>query len=165
MNAAHERWRRYLGPWHQLEEREFLSLYKHHWRKLETEKQAHWLEEIRQMSPDFERSAEPPPQVVPPENRGLSAPLMPIQTLMAKALDQFRLDENSDRRVPVPMPFRASCRAYETATYWVGKMNGMNGVEVLAEIPETEIAVFAGIEMAGGVLGLEQSAGIHVGRQ
>jgi hypothetical protein len=46
--------------------------------------------------------------------------------------------------------------------YWAGKTLGKDAEPLLAEIPDRDIALLASIEMAAGMLGLPQHAGVRI---
>jgi len=48
--------------------------------------------------------------------------------------------------------------------YWAGQTLGMGGTALLAEIPDSDIALFGSIELAAGVLGLPEYSGVQTGR-
>jgi hypothetical protein len=47
--------------------------------------------------------------------------------------------------------------------YYAGKAKGMSAEPLLRQIPDTDIALAAAIELAAGVLGLNQYSGLRLG--
>ena len=62
-----------------------------------------------------------------------------------------------------PRVFWPSCHAYKIAMYYAGKAKGMPAEPLLQQIPDTDIALCAAIELAAGVLGLDQYSGLRIG--
>jgi hypothetical protein len=62
-----------------------------------------------------------------------------------------------------PRVFWPSCHAYKIAMYYAGKAKGMSAEPLLRQIPDTDIALAAAIELAAGVLGLNQYSGLRLG--
>jgi len=86
-----------------------------------------------------------------------------VADMMAEALRLFREDRDLENPNYAPCPFWPSCQAYRMAMYWAGKTSGMDAAPLLDEIPDTDLALFASIELAAGVLGLPQYSGVQVG--
>jgi hypothetical protein len=59
--------------------------------------------------------------------------------------------------------FWPSCHAYKVAMYYAGKAKGISAEPLLGQIPDTDIALCAGVELAAGVLGLTQYSGLRIG--
>ena len=88
-----------------------------------------------------------------------------VTDMLDEAHSRFLVDKAPESPNNAPLPFWPSCRAYQTAMYWAGKMLGMAGTALLAEIPETDLALFGSIELAAGVLGLPEYSGVQVGQR
>jgi hypothetical protein len=86
-----------------------------------------------------------------------------VSDLMAEALRRFREDKDPESANSAPIAFWPSCRAYQSAMYWAGKTSGMDGAARLAEIPDTDLALFGAIELAAGVLDLPEYSGVRIG--
>lgn len=88
-----------------------------------------------------------------------------VTDMLDEAHHRFLIDKEPEVPNNAPLPFWPSCRAYQTAMYWAGKMLGMAGAALLAEIPDTDLVIFGRIELAAGVLGLSEYSGIQMGHR
>jgi hypothetical protein len=86
-----------------------------------------------------------------------------VEDMMAEALRRFAEDKDGENPNKAPVPFWPSCRAYQSAMYWAGKTRAMDGAALLEEIPDTDLALLASIELAAGVLGLPECSGVRIG--
>jgi len=87
-----------------------------------------------------------------------------VPDFMAEALRLFRQDKDADNPNWAPLPFWPSCRAYQKAMYWAGKLSGISSAGLLDEIPDTDLALLSSIELAAGVLGLAECGGMRMHR-
>lgn len=85
-----------------------------------------------------------------------------IPRLISEARQLYAQDANPHNPNLAPRAFWPSCHAYKTAMYWAGKTMGKDAEPLLAEIPDPDIALLASIEMAAGMLGLPQHAGVRM---
>jgi hypothetical protein len=85
-----------------------------------------------------------------------------VQHLLAEARHLYTEDTNADEPNLAPRVFWPSCHAYKTAMYCAGKSLGMDAESLLAEIPDSDLALLASIELAAAVLGLAQHSGIRM---
>jgi hypothetical protein len=141
MAAARQRSRANSGPWQRrMAEMDYRGLL--------------WRQEQNRKPPD------------PRELRGWTGfgphvgPPAAVPELMAKALAAFLEDKSPEWRNRAPVPFWPSRRAYGTAMYWAGKRQAMDAAPLLAQIPDTDLALLGSMHLAAGALGLDEYAGI-----
>jgi len=79
-----------------------------------------------------------------------------VQDLLAEAHRLYREDSNADDPNLAPLVFWPSCHAYREAMYWAGDSSGKSAEPLLTEIPDPDLALFASIELAAGMLSLPQ---------
>jgi hypothetical protein len=87
-----------------------------------------------------------------------SAPLR----MLEEAHQLYKIDTNPEDPNRAPRVFWPSCHAYKLAAYWAGKANGLQGQSILKQIPDSDFAILASIDLAGGVLGLPQQSGVRM---
>jgi hypothetical protein len=85
-----------------------------------------------------------------------------VQQLLAEARRLHREDLNPEEPNLAPHVFWPACHAYKVAMYWAGKKSGMDAEPLLDQIPDTDFAILAGIELAAGTLGLDQPFGVRM---
>ncbi|MFN0101833.1 MAG: hypothetical protein ACKV2U_07060 [Bryobacteraceae bacterium] len=86
----------------------------------------------------------------------LFAPSTSVARLLEEAHHLYIEDVNSN---DAPRPFWPSAHAYKQALYWAGQREGSDGARHLQSIPDTDIAILAGIQLAAGILGLPYRSG------
>jgi hypothetical protein len=84
-----------------------------------------------------------------------------VRRMLAEAHRLYLEDVAPEDPNLAPRTFWPSCHGYKTAMYWAGRFSGIGGRAMLAEIPDTDFAILAQIELAAGVLGLAQHSGVR----
>ena len=84
-----------------------------------------------------------------------------VPHLMSEARHLYDID--IARPNTAPRAFWPSCHAHKVAMYWAGKKLGKDAENWLAEIPDPDLALLAGINMAAGALGLAEHHGLRMG--
>jgi hypothetical protein len=100
-----------------------------------------------------------PPPPLRPGVRGTGSYLNPsisIEHLLDEAHHIFIDDVNGNA---APRAFWPATHAYRLALYWAGQRYGKEGQKYLSSVPDTDIAILATIELAGGILGLPMRQG------
>ena len=85
-----------------------------------------------------------------------------VRDILEEGHRLFRKDKDPDNPNCAPVAFWPSCRAYQAAMYWAGKLSGEGSESLLAEVPDTELALLASIELAAGTLGFPECGGAYM---
>lgn len=82
--------------------------------------------------------------------------------LLGEAHHLYLEDMDPDDPNTAPRVFWPSCGAYKIAMYWAGKNNAPDAESLLQQIPDSDFALLASIELAAGALGLTQYSGVRM---
>jgi len=85
-----------------------------------------------------------------------------VPQLFEEARRLHREDIDPDDPNLAPHVFWPSCHAYKLALYWAGRHSGMDAEPMLDQVPDTDFAILAAIELAAGALGLSEPFGIRM---
>jgi pentatricopeptide repeat protein len=85
-----------------------------------------------------------------------------VEHLLAEAHHIFRADIDPGKPNPAPRVFWPSCHAYKLAMYWAGRRSGVDAEPWLAQIPDTDFALLASIDLAAGALHLPHQGGVQI---
>lgn len=81
----------------------------------------------------------------------------------AKLLEEghrvFREDTDVENGNRAPLPFWPSCMAYKRALYWAGRLLGSDAESLVTGVPDRDLALLASVELAAGLLGLDEFPG------
>jgi hypothetical protein len=64
-----------------------------------------------------------------------------------------------------PLAFWPSCGAYKRALYWAARLIGPDAKRLLSEIPEPNLALLASVELAAGLLNLDEFQSLQMPRR
>jgi hypothetical protein len=103
-------------------------------------------------------------------DRGLLAGMMAAHQGDASAVPQLLEEARRLHREDIdpgdpnlaPHVFWPSCHAYKLALYWAGRFSGKDAEPLLDQIPDTDFAILAAIELAAGVTGLSEPFGVRM---
>jgi hypothetical protein len=85
-----------------------------------------------------------------------------VAQLLEEARRLHREDIDPDDPNLAPHVFWPSCHAYKLALYWAGRASGKDAEPLLDQIPDTDFAILAAIELAAGVIGLSEPFGVRM---
>jgi hypothetical protein len=88
-----------------------------------------------------------------------------VDGLLAEAHRSYAEDTNVESGNLAPLPFWPSCVAYKRALYWAGRLIGPAAKQLLTEVPEPNLALLASVELAAGLLALDEFRGIQMTRR
>jgi hypothetical protein len=88
-----------------------------------------------------------------------------VGALVEDAHRAFREDTDPLYGNLAPLAFWPSCVAYRRALYWAGRIIGSDAKSLVSEVPERELALLASIELASGLLGLDEFSWIQAERR
>jgi hypothetical protein len=98
----------------------------------------------------------PPPRPTTGKSSIALSPSISIEHLLDEAHHTFIDDVNNNA---APRAFWPATQAYRLALYWAGQRYGKDGQRYLQSVPDTDIAILAVIELAGGILDLPMRQG------
>jgi hypothetical protein len=77
-----------------------------------------------------------------------------FETLIVDAIEQYREDTSPETRNYAPKEYWPSTGAFRKAFYEAGKQLGAEGTQLLTQIPDDDLRLFAMVELAAGLAGL-----------
>lgn len=77
-----------------------------------------------------------------------------VRALLEDAHRAFREDTDPEDGNLAPLAFWPSCGAYRRALYWGGRIVDPDAKPLVEEVPERDLALLAGVELAAGLAGV-----------
>jgi hypothetical protein len=85
-----------------------------------------------------------------------------VDGLLAEAHRVHKEDANPENPNLAPLAFWPSSGAYKRALYWAGRLIDPDAKRLLSEIPEPDLALLASVELAAGLLGVDEYHGMQM---